>query len=227
MKNLKSIMWGIVLIVIGVIIGGNSLGLFDINIFFNGWWTLFIIIPSFIGIVTESEKTGSIIFFLIGISLLLGCIGLLDYSLVMKLILPATLIAIGLSIILKNIFNSSINNNIKEIGKKIDLKDGYTATFSGQNINLDNEVFRGTNLNAVFGGIKLDLRNAIIEEDIVINTSSIFGGIDIYVSDNFNIKIKSNSIFGGVSNNKKSKSQDGVHTIYINAKCVFGGVDIK
>ena len=66
-----------------------------------------------------------------------------------------------------------------------------------------------------------------ISEDIVINTSSIFGGIDIYIPDNCKVKIKSNSIFGGVSNNKKCNVDDNSYTIYINASCMFGGVEIK
>ena len=46
MKNLSRILWGIVLIFIGVIWGLNRTGVADINIFFDGWWTLFIIVPS-------------------------------------------------------------------------------------------------------------------------------------------------------------------------------------
>ena len=46
MKNVKPIVWGIAIIALGVIFGGNALGLFELNVFFDGWWTLFIIIPS-------------------------------------------------------------------------------------------------------------------------------------------------------------------------------------
>ena len=42
----------------------------------------------------------------------------------------------------------------------------------------------------MFGSIKCDLRNAIIEKDVVINASSTFGGIDIYVPENVKIKIR-------------------------------------
>ena len=42
---------------------------------------------------------------------------------------------------------------------------------------------------------------------------------------NVKVKVKSSSIFGGVD--EKAKKNDGKVTIYINATCVFGGVDIK
>ena len=72
MNNFKNVLWGIILVVLGVIIGTNSLGLTDINLLFDGWWTLFIIVPCFIGLFTNSEKTGNIIGILIGVALLLG-----------------------------------------------------------------------------------------------------------------------------------------------------------
>ena len=227
MKRISDIMWGLILIIIGVILGGNALDIFNINLFFDGWWTLFIIVPSFIGLVTEKDKTGNIIGLIIGLLLLLACRGLFDFKLIWKLIFPLIFVIIGLSLIFKNNINKEVNEKIKKLNENLSSNDGYTATFSGQNLNFDGEEFKGSNLNAIFGGIKLDLRKAIINEDIVINASSIFGGIDIYIPDNCKVKIKSNSIFGGVSNNKKCNVDDNSYTIYINASCMFGGVEIK
>lgn len=227
MKKSRNVMWGIVLIIIGVILGGNALEIFNINLFFDGWWTLFIIVPSLIGIFTDYDKKGNVISFIIGILLLLACNGVFNFELVWKLILPIIIIFIGLSMVFKDTFSKEVNNKIKKLNNGLSSDEGYSAMFSSQNINFDNEEFKSTNLNAVFGGIKFDLKNAIIKEDVVINASSIFGGIDIYVPDNCKVKIKSNSIFGGVSNNKKYNSKDGNYTIFINATCMFGGVQIK
>lgn len=227
MKRISDIMWGLILIIIGVILGGNALDIFNINLFFDGWWTLFIIVPTFIGLVTEKDKTGNIIGLIIGLFLLLACRELFDFKLIWKLIFPLIFVIIGLSLIFKNNINKEVSEKIKKLNENLSSNDGYTATFSGQNLNFDGEEFKGSNLNAIFGGIKLDLRKAIINEDIVINASSIFGGIDIYIPDNCKVKIKSNSIFGGVSNNKKCNVDDNSYTIYINASCMFGGVEIK
>ena len=227
MKRISDIMWGLILIIIGIILGGNALDIFNINLFFDGWWTLFIIVPTFIGLVTERDKTGNIIGLIIGLLLLLSCRGLFDFKLIWKLIFPLIFVIIGLSLIFKNNINKEVSEKIKKLNENLSSNDGYTATFSGQNLNFDGEEFKGSNLNAIFGGIKLDLRKAIINEDIVINASSIFGGIDIYTPDNCKVKIKSNSIFGGVSNNKKCNVDDNSYTIYINASCMFGGVEIK
>lgn len=226
MNNIKNILWGIILVIIGVIIGLNTIGITDIDIFFDGWWTLVIIVPCFIGLFTNKDKTGNIIGLLVGVILLLGMQNIIDFNLIWKLLLPSIIVIIGLSLIFKNTFNSKINNEIKKLNNKNTKDNEYCATFSGQRIDFPNEEFKGATLNSVFGSITCDLRGAKIKEDVVINASSVFGGIDIIAPDDVNIKIKSNSIFGGV-NNKKKNNEDKKYTIYVNASCLFGGVDIK
>ena len=113
MRKVENILWGIVLIVVGIIFGGNALGITNINIFFDGWWTLFIIIPCFIGLFHENDKTGNLIGLLVGIALLLGCQNILDFGLIWKLALPTILVIIGLSIIFKNVFDNKISDEIK------------------------------------------------------------------------------------------------------------------
>ena len=220
-------LWGIILIVIGLIIGGNALEITNINIFFDGWWTLLIIVPCFIGLFKDNEKTGNIIGLLIGVALLLVCQDILDFDLIWKLAFPTILVIIGLSIIFKNALGGKVSEEIKKINQKRSGKNSYCSTFAGQNVNFNDEKFTGADLTAVFGGIKCDLRNAIIESDVVINTSCTFGGIEIYVPSNVKIKIKSVPIFGGVENKANTKTDENSHIIYINSMAIFGGVEIK
>lgn len=228
MKNFGNVLWGVVFIVIGLIIGCNALGITNINVFFEGWWTLFIIVPCFIGLFKEREKTGNVIGLLVGIALLLCCQKVLDFDMVWKLAFPVILIIIGISFIFKDTFDHNVSEKIKKLNENKNKDNDYCATFSGQNVNFDGEKFNGADLTAVFGGVKCDLKNAIIENDVVINASSIFGGTEIYVPDNVKVKIKSSSIFGGVDEKKKKTITDNeAHTIYINATCIFGGVEIK
>ena len=72
MKSFKNILWGIILIAVGVILGLNSLEITNIDIFFDGWWALFIIVPCFIGLITNNDKTGDIIGLVVGVLLLLA-----------------------------------------------------------------------------------------------------------------------------------------------------------
>ena len=225
MIKISNCLWGLVFIIVGVIFGLNALNITDINIFFNGWWTLFIIIPCFIGLFKEEDKSANLIGLIIGICLLLGCLDLVEFDLIWKLMVPTILVMIGLSFIFKDIFNSKIKKKMKKINKN--KNNEYYAIFGSQNIEFAKEEFSGCDLSAVFGGVKCDLRDSIIKEDTVINASSIFGGITIYAPDNVNIKIISTPIFGGVSDERKTKVKDAKNTIYINAISMFGGIEIK
>lgn len=225
MKNNKSIIWGVILVMVGVIYGLNSLNIVDINLFFPGWWTLFIIVPCVIGLVTDGDKTGSIIGVIIGVLLFLGANDIIDYDLIWKLIFPLIIIVVGLSLIFKDRFNSKITKRIEDIADN--KNNGVIAVFSGEDVSFNNRVFTGINLTSIFGGIKCDLRGAKIKKDVVINAYSFFGGTDILVDDNVKIAVSSTSIFGGVDNKKKNNDSTSDITIYVNAICIFGGIDIK
>ena len=220
MKNCKNIILGIILIVVGVWFGLYATGVVKVNLLFDGWWTLFIIVPSFLGLFDEDGRTGSLIGLFVGVLLLLSCQDVLNFDIVLKLIVPCVLIVTGLSFIFKGKIKTKNIENVKTVGGT-----NYNATFSGQNLDFSKEEFTGTKLDAVFGGIKCDLRNAIINDDIVIEASAIFGGITILVPKDVNVKITSTSIFGGVDG--KSKMDKPGKTIYVNATCLFGGVEVK
>lgn len=224
MKKTSNILWGLVLVALGVIFALNALDIADFNIFFDGWWTLLIIVPCTVGLFTEREKTGNIIGIVIGVLLLLWCRGIMDIEMAWKLFIPAIIIIVGLKLVFQGIFGNKTSEMLKkkkEEGKN--LRSGFAA-FSGCEMNYSGEIFEGAELNAIFGGVECDLRNAIIEKDEVIKATAIFGGIDILVPDNVNVKVDSNSIFGSVDN--KTKAHTDAPTLYISAICLFGGIDI-
>lgn len=227
MKKTTSIIWGIALVAVGVVLGLNAFGVTDIELFFDGWWTLFIIVPSAVGLFRDKDKTGSIIGILIGAFLLLCCQNVIDFDMIWKLALPAVIIIIGIKLIFGNAIAGKFEKAVSKNAPAGENSKSICAIFSGQNANYDSQVFNGAEINAVFGGAKCDLRNAVIESDCVINATSIFGGVDIFLPDDVNIKVNSNSIFGGVSNKRNIAYINGAFTVYINATCMFGGVDIK
>lgn len=227
MKKFGNILWGLVFIAVGLIIGLNAMGITNINIFFKGWWTLFIIVPSLIGIFKDENKTWSIIWLVIGIVLLLCTRDILSFAIMGKLIFPFILVMIGLSFIFKDVFQSKVNEKIKKLNSERVDGENFCATFGGVKSNFNEQEFKGANVDSIFGGVELDLSGAIINHDQIINANAIFGGIDIRAPKGVNIKVKSTPIFGGVSNKLKNDYNESFPTIYINAFCLFGGVDIK
>jgi len=257
-KNMSNIMWGIAFILIGLGIGGDILGIWNFDLFFDGWWTLFIIIPSIVSIVQKGPGFGNIVWLGIGVLILLGSQNLVNLDLVGDMIVPILLILFGASFIFKSNHYKKYNAehmNQEYYSKNINVeydsendtytddngfqeKRTYTETnkgsitnltgiFSGRKASIINEVFNGGSLNAIFGGVTLDISNAIIDHDVYIDATAIFGGVDMFVPRDVKVVVSSTPIFGGVSNKVPQPIGNIRGTIYINAVCMFGGVDIK
>lgn len=227
MKKLKQILWGAILVAIGVIWLLDVCGVADIDVFFKGWWTMFIILPCGIGLITERDKMGNLIGLCVGVILLLGTRDILPFDLLWKIFLPVVVIFIGLRMILRDFFRKSAKKKQIKLDRGAPGTKEFCATFSGQNVSYDGMVFEGAELTAVFGGIKCDLRGAILEHDVAIEVNAIFGGVDLLLPENVNVQIDSDSIFGGTSDKTRHTNVDGAVTVFIDSTCVFGGLDIK
>lgn len=225
MRKAKSVLWGVILVAVGVLFALRAIDIIDFSIFFDGWWTLFIIVPCAVGLFTEQDKTGNLIGVIIGAALLLACQDFIGFDILWKLLVPAVIVIIGLRMIFGNVFDSKITKAISKIEVNGEGVRSACAIFSGTNMTVDGEVFEGAELNAIFGGVKCDLRGAVIEKDCVVKVSAIFGGIDILVSDKVNVIVNSTSIFGGMDN--KTPVRKDVPNVYVTGTCMFGGVDIK
>ncbi len=108
MKRTKSIIWGIAILALGIYFGGKALNLFNFELFFDGWWTLFIIIPSLVSLFTDKDSKFTNLFMLaLGVILLLAAQNVFGWDVAWKVILAALFIVIGLSIIFKNTFKKA------------------------------------------------------------------------------------------------------------------------
>lgn len=221
MKKVTSILWGIALIAAGVVFALNALNITSIDIFFDGWWSLFLIIPCGVGLFTEKSKSGNLFGLAIGIFLLLCAQDVLEYSLFWKLFLPAIVVIAGLKLVFSGLFGK---RKRRAVEIEINVGDCNTAIFGGRDIRYAGEVFTGTKLTAIFGGIECDLTNAVIEKDCAIDVACIFGGVDLRVPPNVNVQTNITGIFGGADD--KTVPHPGAPTLYIRGACIFGGMDI-
>jgi len=208
--------WGIIFIAIGIAFLGNNLSWWKVNLFFDGWWSLFIIVPSIYGLFNKESFSCSIISLAVGVLLLLAAQDIIDWGMIWKILVPVIIIVIGLTLIF---------GTFKK-GKKITDKNAkeYIAIFSGVDEKLK-EVISDFRCTSIFGGVDLDLRKAKIKNDIVIDAVTIFGGIDLKLPLGVKVKINGIPLFGGVEN-KYENDSDAKVTIYINYTCIFGGIDI-
>lgn len=225
MRNrMGNLLWGLLLVAIGLGFAGNVFGLWNFELFFAGWWTLFIIVPCAISMVQNGVQLWNTIGLGIGVLLFISAQGLFNGQLLGDLIFPIIIIAIGLSIM----FKDRLSKNAKLIqGISKDGLPEYSAVFGGQDLSFPGEEFKGASLTAVFGSVSLDLRQAIINEDVYVSATAVFGGIDMMVPSNVRVEMTTTPIFGGASNKANKPLGDNPPTIYINSTNIFGGTEIK
>lgn len=226
-----NIIWGVCIASLGIVLLSNALGLLDIDIFFKGWWTLFIIVPSVFGLFNKGEVVRSLIFLFLGVGLLLVQQGYISYNVMWKSLLAIAIIIVGINTIIAGLKrrkreSASEFETTPEMGSHPGGVSQFAAFFSGNKKSYINEHFYGAKAIAVFGGIELDLRQAIIDRDVEIDATAVFGGVDIYLPNNTSCDIAGTNIFGG-SDNKVPNKNPEAPTVFVNNTSIFGGVEVK
>lgn len=213
--NKRNLFWGILLIVVGILFLGRNMDWWDFSIFFDGWWTLFLIVPSVISLVRRERIGTSFLILTLGVLMLLACQDVIEWSTIWKIFVPLIIIVIGLSIIFANrkVKGKEIKANAKE----------YVAIFSGVD-EVINKIESDFKITSIFGGVELDMRDVKLDSDLVIDCFTLFGGIDIKLPKDVKVEVNGLPIFGGVEN--KYRNHDAKVTVYINHTTIFGGVDL-
>lgn len=225
-KSTVSIILGILVIALGVFFGGQAFDLWpEYKVSFDGWWTLFIIVPCVLSIINSGFNFFNTSVAGVGVLLLLAEQDVLHDGLGYKLIIPFVIVIFGLSLLFRKPirFRKESNNGVFAGNSG----ENYFAVFGGNTPQFDGIDFRGANSYAIFGGISFKLQNAIIRRDCIINSYSVFGGTDIILPKNVKAQVDSTPILGGVENRFVSEAGENAPTVLIRAISIFGGTDIK
>ncbi|MBP9988437.1 MAG: hypothetical protein KBT46_02955 [Ruminococcus sp.] len=225
MNSSKRILWGIVFVILGLLAAVRVAGV-EFDMFFKGWWTLFIIIPCAISAATDKNKTVGIVGTLIGVVLLCkkqGWLPWLTIKNIWSVAVPVALVAFGLNMIFKGAEDKQPKEFIKRLNVQNTQVVDCRAFFSKKQV--ENTAFNKAYFSATFGSVSCNLSTGKLFSDIVINTNSFFGSVNIYAPEGVNIKIVSSSVFSGITN-QKTAEYPNAPTIYINNTSLFGGLKI-
>ncbi len=80
------------------------------------------------------------------------------------------------------------------------------------------------------GGGKYNFRNVKLAPGIqILEVSLIFGGVELHVPSEWDVKIEVSSIFGGFSNKNMSyiRSTEATGQLIIRGSAIFGGGEVK
>jgi predicted membrane protein len=228
MKNSKQrIVFGSVIIGIGILAFLDKLNLFQIGHFFQFWPTVFIVAG-----LLKITKAKTISRALTGLGLIsFGIILMLTHMGVIHLgwhdLWPLILIFVGLSIIFKG---QGDKCSSAHWAKDVNVCDGstvdITAIFGGNKTTNNSQDFKGGDINALMGGVELDLRGASLQSDAILDVNAIWGGVQLKIPSDWTIVNKSAAILGAVED-KSIPSANSTKRLIITGTAIMGGVDIK
>lgn len=213
---------GLALIILGIIFLSDTFHIIRFGRLISSWWPLILII---VGITKLNGKDlkGGWTLIIVGIILQLTTLNIVSWHFIGRL-WPVILIIIGIGILLRR--SSSDSCCGKDFTESSEDMLEFDAIFSGTEKQITSQKFRGGEISAIFGSIKLDLRNAkIVPEGCTLTADAIFGSIEIYVSSDVTVNLKGSQILGRFDNH--TNSVEGSPTITIKGDAIFGNIRIS
>ena len=229
----NKVIWGSALVLFGI--AWIVCIILHVNILFEGWWTMFIIIPSICGLLGNRDKTGPAIGLGVGVLSLLAERDVIEWDMYWKIGLAVLVIALGLGMMFGNTVSKITSKKREEDNVspfEILNRDGknirvVNASFGEQNLSFGGEIFEGADVTASFASVHLDLRGATISEDVEMKVNCKFAGLVIYAPNDLLVKVTADSTFGGVDDKRRIILSNQTRTLYISGSCVFSGIEIK
>ena len=224
-KSWTRVLLGLLLVVAGIGYAGTVLNLWHFNLLFDGWWTLFIIVPCLLSVVDHGFESGNVFGLVIGVLLFLWAQDLVAWRVIMRLLLPILLVLLGLGMI----FRPKHSARWKEVARTIPTEGApeLTAFFSTENRHITNTITGGASLTAVFGTLTVDLRDSTIERDIVVQSTALFGTVTLLLPPNITVRTDSFSLFGSLANHTVNGDTQGQPTVFISGTNIFGTTEVK
>ena len=87
--------------------------------------------------------------------------------------------------------------------------------------------FRGGELTAILGGCEIDLRQAAIDGEAVIDVFAMWGGIELRVPDNWSVSGRVVPILGGFEDKTHPPQGATTHRLVLRGFAIMGGIEIK
>lgn len=222
MKNrVFNLLWGLSLLVMGVVLLGNSLGLWFVDIFSYDWWILFIVFPSLICICLNQNKWFNLILFIASILIMIVYRNIWSFEVLVEIVLCAIVIITG-SMLTSFAFKHERSSDEDDKSNTL-IVNGFCGLFKKKLSNRNLEVVK---INIIFGKLNLDIDSSLIKKDLRIKVLSIFGMLRIVNASMINVEVECSNI-GSIIKNEVGVHKSKLPTVYVEGISIFSLLKIK
>lgn len=213
---------GVLIVVVGLLFTLENVGVIDGHDYLR-YWPVALIAVGLLKLWQGSGGAvfGGFIFVFVGVWLLLEGMGIVTVSL--WNLWPMILVFAGASMVWRGMHGHAVE------GATVDAHSTVSAlaVLAGVNRGNTSKTFRGGDLTAVFGGCQIDLRQAAIEGEAVIDVFAMWGGIEIKVPENWSVSGRVTPILGGYEDKTRTVSDGTNQRLLVRGLVIMGGVEIK
>jgi predicted membrane protein len=220
---------GAIILAVGAIFLLNNMGIVRAGNFFR-FWPLILIFAGLVKLADPCRRAWGAVLVVAGLLLQFDQFGFVHVS--FGELWPLAIIAAGVLAMWSALQARKITE-----GKRTDSADPRTtlnesAIFGGVEKRINAKEFRGGQLQALFGGIEIDLRDADIDgTEAVLHANAIFGGIEVRVPETWYVAARGQGVFGGFSDSTRyvgpADPDKPKKTLIVVGSAVFGGVEIR
>jgi predicted membrane protein len=221
---------GVIFLLVGVFLLLHNLDL-DLPRWVISWQMLVAAIGLILLVKSSFRNIGGLIMIGVATIFMVKEYFFLPYN-VIRFIWPVILISLGLIFIIFRPKQCNKRTPFKEVPDLIPVDEDYinsSVIFSGENRLIVSKNFKGGSISAIFGGCDINMLQADFEGTITLECECIFGGLELVVPSNWEVKIMTTSVFGGVEDKRPVEliGNNPNKVLIIKGNCVFGGIEIK
>lgn len=214
----------LVLIGLGLVLTLDATGTIEAGNLLENWWPLILVTIGIAQLLDHPEHfIAPTIMMVAGGVFLLSTLEVWTVD-VGDLIVPVILVAVGLSMLIgRTAFRPFVHP-----AESRDSVDSFVL-FGGREVTNRSDHFRGGSIVSLFGGTKVDLRQAHpAETKMRMDVTSMFGGTEIFIPQGWDVDIHGLPIFGGFEDKTAADTvASGAPILDVHATALFGGVEIK
>ena len=223
----RRLLTGLLLILVGLVLALDNFGFIPWELWYlTSWKTLIIVIGVFLIISSKNKVAGTIMILVGGFFLAREIFDLWHYG--WRDLWPFILIFIGILIIVRKRIHESYQSTTED--RDIDTIDDMNVLGGGEKI-ITSRNFKGGKITNILGGGEYDFTQTTLSGDRnVIDLFCLFGGVNLRVPPDWNVRVEVTPILGGFSDKRRMDPNaipDPRKEIFIRGLAILGGGEVR